>query len=228
MRQSEKIRFENTINDLIKLNVHHYCDLGPDTGTVALALHDKGKNVQCIDGPFEFEKRTAWKKDTNIQVHSGEFFSSKIENLLKDKVECFSLIHSIAHFRFPPQKLFKQLYNYLEDDGYFYCTTVNGGSLDRVLKLFRGGAITEEVKEYVNIGEEGKLYCNPKNDYMIFDSWTHVKEYRDFELKKIFEDCGFKVIKLFHRNNFQHWKQNLACKIWPHLSEEIIIVGQKL
>ena len=44
----------------------------------------------------------------------------------------------------------------------------------------------------------------------------------------VFEDVGFEVIKLFHRNNFSHWKQNLACKIWPHLSEEIIIIGQKL
>ena len=56
----------------------------------------------------------------------------------------------------------------------------------------------------------------------------HVKEYRDYELKKIFEDCGFKVVKLKHRNNFQNWKTNLICKFWPHLAEEIIIVGQKL
>ena len=37
---------------------------------------------------------------------------------------------------------------------------------------------------------------------MIWDSWMHVKEYRDYELKKIFEDVGFEVVKLFHRNNF--------------------------
>lgn len=227
MRESEKIRFENTINDLLNLNVLSYCDLGPDAGHVAKALDKKGKKVYGIEGPFEFEKRTAWKKDTGVKVYCGEFFSTQIDELLEEKVECFSLIHAIAHFRFPPHKLFKQIFNYLEPGGYFYLSTVNGGSLDRVMKLFRGGALTEEVKEYVDMGEEGRLYCNPNNDYMIFDSWMHVKEYRDFELKKIFEDCGFNVVKLFHRNNFQHWKQNLMSKIWPNLSEEIVIVGQK-
>ena len=49
----------------------------------------------------------------------------------------------------------------------------------------------------------------------------------DYELKKIFEEVGFKVVKLFHRNNFSHWKQNIACKFWPHLGEEIVIIGQK-
>ena len=96
------------------------------------------------------------------------------------------------------------------------------------MKLFKGNAITDEVLEHVDMGEEYVKYCNPSGKYMIWDNWMHVKEYRDYELKKIFEDVGFEVIKLFHRNNFSHWKQNLVCKIWPHLSEEIIIVGQKL
>ena len=194
---------------------------------MAIALDKKGKSVSCIEGPKDFEERTSWKKGTGVHVYCGEFFSTKMDDLLKEKVECFSLIHAIAHFRFPPHKLFKQVYDYLEPGGYFYLSTVNGGSLQNVMKLFRGGAITEEVQEFVDIGEVGKLYCNPNNDYMIFDSWMHVKEYRDFELKKIFNDCGFKVVKLIHRNNFKHWKQNLASKVWPHLSEEIIIVGQK-
>ena len=81
--------------------------------------------------------------------------------------------------------------------------------------------------EYVDMGDEYRKFCNPTGKFMIWDSWMHVKEYRDYELKKIFEEIGFKVIKLFHRNNFSHWKQNIACKFWPHLGEEIIIIGQK-
>ena len=137
------------------------------------------------------------------------------------------LIHCIAHFRFPPHAVLKQAYEKLEKGGHFYLSTVNGGSLDRVMKLFRGGSVTEEVREFVDMGEEYRLYCNPSGKYMIWDSWMHVKEYRAYELKKIFEDCGFKIVTLKHRNNFSHWKTNLACKIWPHLAEEIIIVGQK-
>lgn len=228
MRESERIRYQNTVNDLLDLKAGLYCDLGPGRGEIAIALKEKGQNVCAIEAPWEFEQRTAWKKDHDIEVFPAEFFSDDFKPHLADKkVGCFSLVHAIAHFRFPPHILLKKAYENLEDGGYFYLSTVNGGSLDRVMKLFRGGALTEEVKEYEDMGEEYRKFCNPTDRYMIWDSWMHVKEYRAHELKKIFEDSGFKVVKLFHRNNFQHWKQNLASKLWPHLSEEIIIVGQK-
>ncbi len=115
----------------------------------------------------------------------------------------------------------------MKPGGYFYLSTVNAGSLDKVIKLAKGQAITDEVKKFVEMGEDYKKYCNPSGKYMIWDSWMHVKEYRAFELKKIFEEENFKVIKLFHRNNFKNWENDIICKIWPHLSEEIIIVGKK-
>jgi 2-polyprenyl-3-methyl-5-hydroxy-6-metoxy-1,4-benzoquinol methylase len=228
MRESEKIRYKNTLNDLLSLNASSYCELGPGRGEISIALKNNGKNICAIEAPWDFENRTTWARENNIDVYPGEFFSDDIGELLNSKqIDCFILVHAIAHFRFPPQILFRKVYDKLENGGFFYLSTVNGGSLDRVLKLFRGGAITEEVKEYVDMGEEYRKYCNPTGKYMIWDSWMHVKEYRDFELKKMFEDIGFKIHKLFHRNNFSHWKQNLACKIWPHLAEEIIIIGQK-
>jgi hypothetical protein len=225
---SEKIRYENTLNDLLSLNVNNYCELGPGAGEISIALKNKGKKVSALEAPWEFESRTAWAGPHGINVYPGEFFSSDFKEAIREPVECFSLIHCIAHLRFPPHLVFKQAYAKLEKGGYFYLSTVNGGSLDRVLKLFRGGAITEEVKEFVDMGEEYNKYCNPTGRYMIWDSWMHVKEYRAQELKKIFEDSGFKVVQLRHRNNFQHWKTNLMCRIWPHLAEEIIIVGQKV
>ena len=228
MRESEVLRYENTVTDLLDLEVNDYCDLGPGRGEIAIELKNKGKNICCLEAPWDFENRTSWSKDHEINVFKGEFFSSSFQKVIDQNVQCFSLVHAIAHFRFPPHIVLKEAYNKLEKNGYFYLSTVNGGSIDRVMKLFRGKALTEEVLEYVEMGEEYVKYCNPSGKYMIWDSWMHVKEYRDYELKKIFEDVGFEVIKLFHRNNFSHWKQNLACKIWPHLSEEIIIVGQKL
>lgn len=227
MRESEQKRYENTLNDLLSLGVNYYCELGPGRGEISIALKNAGKNICALEAPWEFEKRTSWAKQHNISVYPGEFFSTDFSKAIPDKVECFTLIHCIAHLRFPPHIVLKQAYNKLEKGGYFYLSTVNGGSLDRVLRLLRGGAITEEVKEYVEMSEEYKLYCNPTGRYMIWDSWMHVKEYRDFELKKIFEDCGYKVVSLKHRNNFKHWKNELICRIWPHLSEEIIIIGQK-
>ena len=227
MRESEVLRYKNTVNDLLDLGVNDYCDLGPGRGEIAIELKNKGKNICCLEAPWDFENRTSWNKDYEINIFKGEFFSSSFQKVIDQNVQCFSLIHAIAHFRLPPHIVLKEAYNKLEKNGYFYLSTVNGGSLDRVMKLFRGKALTEEVVEYVDMGEEYVKYCNPSGKYMIWDSWMHVKEYRDYELKKIFEDVGFEVVKLFHRNNFSHWKQNIASKFWPHLSEEIIIVGQK-
>jgi 2-polyprenyl-3-methyl-5-hydroxy-6-metoxy-1,4-benzoquinol methylase len=201
--------------------------LGPGAGEVSIPLKEKGKTICALEAPWDFDVRTAWAKEEGIKVYKGEFFSTDFKATIQQKVDCFTLIHCIAHLRFPPHLVLKQAYQKLEKGGYFYLSTVNGGSLDRVLKLFRGGSVTEEVREFVDMGEEYRTYCNPSGRYMIWDSWMHVKEYRAFELKKIFEDCGYKVVVLKHRNNFQHWKTNLLCKLWPHLAEEIIIVGQK-
>ena len=228
MRKSELTRYKNTINDLLELGVNDYCDLGPGKGEIAIKLKQKGKNVCCLEAPWDFQNRTRWSKKHEINVFKGEFFSSSFQKVINQKVQCFSLVHAIAHFRFPPHIVLKEAYNKLEKNGYFYLSTVNGGSLDRVLKLFRGRSLTEEVHEHVEMGDEYMKYCNPSGKFMIWDSWMHVKEYRDYELKKIFEDCGFKVVKLFHRNNFKHWKQTIMTLIWPHLSEEIIIIGQKI
>jgi len=224
---SEELRYKNTLQDLLDLGVENYCELGPGAGEISIALRQKGKNICAVEAPWEFEQRTSWAAPNKIKVFKGEFFTSNFKEVVSEKVDCFTLIHCIAHFRFPPHLVLKNAFNKLEKGGYFYLSTVNGGSFDRVLKLFRGGAVTEEVKEFVDMGEEYRQFCNPSGRYMIWDSWMHVKEYRAHELKKIVEDCGYKVVVLKHRNNFSHWKANLACKIWPHLAEEIVIIGQK-
>jgi hypothetical protein len=55
----------------------------------------------------------------------------------------------------------------------------------------------------------------------------HVKEYTKPELEEIFTESGFKVRKSFYKNEFHHWKRDLVIKRYPHLSEEIIIIGEK-
>lgn len=227
MRESEAIRYKNTINDLLKLNADLYCDLGPGAGEIAIALKNADKRIIGVEAPWEFEERTKWAKAKGITIYKGEFFESDFEEIIPDKVNCFSLIHAIAHLRFPPHILFEKIYNKLERGGYFYLSTVNACSFDRVLKHFRGKAITEEVVKTANMSEEYYKYCNPTGRQMIWDSWMHVKEYTLPELKKIFEDEKFKVVEMKHRNNFKNWKLNLACFFSPHLSEEIIIIGQK-
>lgn len=228
MEKSKLTRYENTFHDLVKLNVQTYCDLGSGGGEIAIKLKEADKNIICLEAPWEFEERTKWAKEKGIKVYKGEFFESDFEKIILDKVDCFSLIHAIAHLRFPPHILFEKIYNKLEKGGYFYLSTVNASAFNTVLKHFRGQAITEEVVKNANMSEEYYKYCNPTGRHLIWDNWMHVKEYTISELKKIFEDEKFKVVEMKHRNNFSHWKLNLACKFFPHLSEEIIIIGQKI
>jgi SAM-dependent methyltransferase len=225
---SRDTRYDNTASDLLRLGVKHYCDLGPGAGEIASRLKNAGKEVCVLEAPWDFEARISWTHDLGISGFKGDFFSTNLRGILDGKgIQCFSLIHCIAHLRFPPQLLFEQIYSILPNGGYFYLSTVNAGSLMNVLKLARGGAITDEVEKYRDMGEEYRTYCNPSGRYMIWDSWMHVKEYRDFELRKMFESEGFTVVELRHRNNFSNWKSNLLCRFWPHLSEEIVIVGRK-
>ena len=227
MIESEIVRYENTTNDLLELGVESYCDLGPGAGEIAIELLKSGKKVSVLEAPWDFEERTKWAKENNITAYKGEFFSTNFKEVITEEVDCFSLIHAIAHFRFPPQLLLEQVFNKLNSGGYFYLSTVNGGSLMNILQLIKGKAITDEVHKFVDMGEEYNTYCNPSGRYMIWDSWMHVKEFRAYELKKIFEFEGFEVVDLKHRNNITEWKSNLLCKVWPHLSEEIVIIGKK-
>jgi len=229
MANSETNRYHNTFEDLLKFDAGTYCDLGPGRGEIAIKLKEAGKSVIALEAPWEFEERTAWAKENGINVYPGEFFETNFEAAIPEKVSCFSLIHAIAHFRFAPHVLLEKVYNKLEPGGYFYLSTVNGGSLDRVLRLFRGGTVTEEVKKETNneFYEDYCKYYNPTGRYMIWDDWMHVKEYTAPELKKIFEAEKFEVVDLRFRNNFIHWKSKLACRFKPHLAEEIIIVGRK-
>ena len=43
MRESEIIRYNNTTNDLLSLDVDYYCDLGPGRGEIAIGIKKKVK-----------------------------------------------------------------------------------------------------------------------------------------------------------------------------------------
>ena len=61
----------------------------------------------------------------------------------------------------------------------------------------------------------------------IWDDWQHVKEYTKEELEEIFKVVGFKVKKCFYRNLYPNFIKNTVLKLFPHLADEIIIIGGK-
>lgn len=225
---SEFSREINTVDDLLKLNAKQYCDLGPgNNGYISIALKNAGKNVVALDAPWDSVSGYEWAKKENIKFYFSEFFTQGLD-CIEEPVDCFILAHSIAHFRHPPQLLFEKIYNKLPAGGYFYLSTVNVSSLQNVMSLFRGQPITGKVNKltdpgFVNVAKS----WNNSGNHLIWDDWMHVKEYTIPELKEMLQSEKFKVVEGKYRNNFRHWKQDLITKVYPQLSEEIIMIAQK-
>ena len=224
----ETKRIENTINDLIKIDKSIYCDLGPGQGNVSIKLKDQKKDVIAVEASWAREENKIWGKENSIPIYIIEFFTGDF-SVIKENVDCFILAHSIAHFRYSPYILFQKIYDKLPKGGIFYLSTVNGCSFERVLELFKGKHITGKVSKELDKGfvDVAKGF-NKTGMRQIWDDWMHVKEYTKPELEDIFINSGFKIKSSFYRNNYPHWKKNLIIKFYPHLSEEIIIVGEKI
>lgn len=227
---TQKVRMQNTLNDLLELDAKCYCDLGPGYGELPIALHKAGKEAIFVESEWNEYLIKDWPTDHEFKYYIKDFLIDKFTDYMEEPVDCFSLVHVVAHFHLPPHLLLKMAYDKLPEGGFFYLSTVNGSSLTRVMKLFRGQPITGKVTGEPAPQNETNVYLSRIlgiDKHMTYSDWMHVKEYTKPELEQIFKDCGFKIYKSFWRNNFKHWKQNLASKFRPSLSEEIIIIGQK-
>ncbi len=223
----EKIRYQNTIQDLQDLDRATYCELGPGRGVISLGLQAKGKKVVTVEAPWAVEENKAWAEENGINMYLFEFFTGDF-SLIKDDVDCFILAHAIAHFRFSPYILFDKIYNALPSGGMFYLSTVNATSFERVMQFYRGEPIVQKVTQHIDKGFLEVLKDFNKTDMrQIWDDWMHVKEYTKPEIEEMFVNSGFEIHKSFYRNNFTHWKRNIVVKLKPHLSEEIIVIGKK-
>ena len=226
----QKIRMNNTLNDLIELNAKTYCDLGPGYGELPMALKEAGKNVICVESEWNAYLAEDWAQKAGIKYYIKDFLLDDFE-FFEEEVDCFSLVHCIAHFHLPPQLLFEQIYKKLPKGGYFYLSTVNGSSMSRVMKLFRGQPITGKVTKETNPDNFTNVYMSRIlgiERHLTVSEWMHVKEYTKPELEEMLISENFKIHKSFWRNNFNHWKQRLASSYRKSLSEEIVIIAQKV
>ncbi|MEZ4937839.1 MAG: class I SAM-dependent methyltransferase [Crocinitomicaceae bacterium] len=220
-------RIDRSIEDLVSLGKNTYCDLGPGEGILSVGLKNKGKQVVAVEAPWAREENKSWAKVNNVPIHFIEFFTGDFSQITED-VDCFILAHAIAHFRFSPYILLEKIYNKLPSGGYFYLSTVNGCSFERVLQLFRGQNIVQKVTKDLDPGfKEVVVDFNRTDQRQIWDDWMHVKEYTKPELEEMFQKSGFEIHSSFYRNNYPHWKKNMIIKFYPHLAEEIIIIGKK-
>ena len=229
---SASFRIEQTIQDLIRIGPRKYCDLGPGKGAISLGLKQAGKNVIGVEAPWANPEHFTWAEAAGIKIHREEFFTGDLSRV-DPEVDCFILAHCIAHFRFSPYVLFRKIHDALPSGGHFYLSTVNGASFQRVLDLFRGRPITEKVSR-----ELGQRALEISKDWnrtgipQIWDDWMHVKEYTLPEMRTMFTNSGFQVVRAFHRNTSPHWdrstwKRNLVLKVWPRLGDELVVIGRK-
>jgi len=220
-------RIEKTIEDLAGLNANQYCELGPGQGAITKGLKAGGKNIMAVEAPWATEQNKAWAKEADVKLYLFEFFTGDFGQI-SEEVDCFFLAHAIAHFRFSPYILFKKIFDKLPSGGYFYVSTVNGCSFDNVMKLFRGEPVTGRVTKDLDPGfiEVAKDF-NRTEMRQIWDDWMHVKEYTKPELEEIFRQSGFEIAKSIHRKLFSHWKRDLVIKRFPHLADELVVIGRK-
>ena len=229
MNKIEQIRLDNTVNDLLDLNVKSYCDLGPGYGYLPTKLKENNKDVVFVESEWNEYLVKKWAPETGIKYYIKDFLMDDFD-FFEERIDCFSLVHCIAHFHIPPQILMEKVYNKLPEGGYFYISTVNGSSLSRVMKLFRGQPVTGKVSKSSDPNNFTNVYLRTRlgiDRHLTYSDWMHVKEYTKPELEEMMIAEGFKIHKSFWRNNFNHWKQKMASSFRKSLSEEIIIIGQK-
>lgn len=223
-----KKRLENAQKDLLKLNKTIYCDLGPGKGgELSIELKNNNKEVIAVEAPWASPDNKSWAQKNDIKMYLLEFFTGDF-NIIKEDVDCFILIHSIAHFRYSPYLLFEKIYNKLPKGGLFYLSTVNATYFNRVLGFMKGVPIVQKVSKELDPGfKDVAPDFNKTGMRQIWDDWMHVKEYTKNEIEEIFINSGFQIEKSFYRNNFHHWKKDLFIKVFPYLSEEIVVIGRK-
>jgi SAM-dependent methyltransferase len=226
-------RIANNAKDILALKARQYCELGPgEKGRLSLMLHEAGSKVVAVEAPWAAELNKSWAADVGIRMYYQDFFTGDM-SVIEEPVDCFVLAHCIAHFRFSPYILFQKLFDALPSGGHFYLSTVNATAYARVVSFMRGNPIVENVpkkvtKTYVDIC----LEWNRTGIRQIWDDWMHVKEYTRNEVETIMRNSGFEVVRSMHRNNTPEWtrafwKKNLAIKFFPHLADEVIVIGRK-
>lgn len=223
----EAKRIYNTLNDLIVLDKKQYCDLGPGVGYLSIELKKNNRNVIAVEAPWALENNKSWASENDIKMYFIEFFTGDF-SVIEENVDCFVLAHSIAHFRFTPNYVFEKIYQKLPKGGLFYLSTVNATAFERVLGFMKGKPVVEPISK--GTLPEGSDYIadfNKTGLKQIWDDWMHVKEYTKDEIENIFRNAGFEIERSFHRNNYTHWKKNWIIKLFPHLSEEIVVIGRK-
>lgn len=225
-------RIQSTIDELLALPCRTYCDLGPGRGALSIGLKKAGRTVVSVEAPWANKENFSWAEEHGIPLYSQEFFTGDL-GVIKEPVDCYILAHSIAHFRFSPYVLFEKIHRALPVGGYFYLSTVNGTSFERVLNLFRGQPLTERVSpklsaRALDISKDWNRSGLPQ----IWDDWMHVKEYALAEVRELFTNSGFTIHSSHHRNNYtgftrSRWKKNVAISMFPHMADENVVIGRK-
>jgi hypothetical protein len=101
------------------------------------------------------------------------------------------------------------------------------------MQLYRGDPIVERVspklaQRALDISKDWNRTDIPQ----IWDDWMHVKEYTLNEIKDLFTNSGFEIVRASYRNNYPgwnraHWKKNLALKFLPRMADELVVIGRK-
>lgn len=218
IRKSFNIDYIRLSNFLIFLeqnsSIKKILEIGPGFGFVAAYLADNGYDVTVVEHPAAY---------LNTDINSLKELSKKFNfNVVLADIEIepvntqcdYDLAYSLAvieHLHHTPKSLLKIKFDACKNGGFVYADTPNAVNLRKRLSLFMG------IYPYVPIEY---LYENEFNR-------SHIREYSARDLFYIFDQYGFKDVKVKITNTMNKSKRlsNLDYERYDGMSDNFSLYG---
>lgn len=191
-------------------------ELGCGTGNMTINLKKLGLDIVALDSSFDMLTKAEEKirreklRVTLLKQDIRDYNLNKKFPFIFSFCDCFNYITDLKDL----EKSFKNVYNHLEDDGYFLFDISTEYKLRNLIgeKTFTlnkedicyiwDNYINEDIMEmYITFFvKEGKYYRR-------FDERHVQKIYKVEEVVKILKETGFKEVEVFDDYNLKHYNE---------------------
>jgi SAM-dependent methyltransferase len=224
-------RFRFTIADMLAILEADFdkrariLDISTYCGFVAVALSKAGYSVNATDVPAVFNCEGLVTKLTKYDIH---FKGSDLVNEMPYADSTFEIIsccETLEHLNFNPIIALKHINRILKPGGILYLTVPNVSRLYNIYQHLKG----KEDNAFIDMFST--RYADGTHPLQSFG--VHWHEYTANELHRVLDTAGYRVLELKyveHLDNYSKFKKcilTVILKLFPHLSETIVVVAVK-
>lgn len=224
-------RFKFTIADMLSILEARFdknamvLDISTYCGFVAVALSKAGYTVNVTDVPAVFTCEGLVAKLNKYDIH---FKGSDLVNELPYQDASFEIIsccETLEHLNFNPIIALKHINRILKPGGILYLTVPNVSRLYNIYQHLKG----KEDNAFMDMFST--RYADGTHPLQSFG--VHWHEYTANELHRALDVAGYRILELKyieHLDNYSKLKKcilNVMLKLFPHLSETIVVVALK-